>query len=80
MCGKKGYYSNNYRTQQKINELLIDDSLKRKLSQILLTNESSDDKDYLYESYSNLFEKQIEEGESCEDIIAKVIIIKPLLK
>lgn len=41
--GIKGHYNNYCRTQRKINELEIDEKLKRKLSQILLTNESEGD-------------------------------------
>lgn len=46
-CGKKGQCSNSCHTQQKINKLLVNDSLKKQLSQILLTDESDEEKYYL---------------------------------
>lgn len=43
---------------------MIDDNLKRQLSQILLIDESYEDKDYFYESSSSTSNKL--ERESCE--------------
>lgn len=78
-CGKIGHYSNKCRTKQKINELNLDEGLKRQLEQVLLMDSDLSEEDESSSSendsgtISGLEDDECTDGCSCKNCFHKQI-------